>query len=122
MRCLLVVVLLACGSKQTPSHDPPPPPPDHRTPIEKRRDAACDTLAPVLTDCAVADAKATMTPEAYAKLNPEELRGKHRQEFLKACKVDMSSRQVRVLEVCFRAETQCGPLAECLANLAPAKQ
>jgi hypothetical protein len=29
----------------------------------------------------------------------------------------MSSRQVRVLEVCFKQETECGPLTECLKNL-----
>jgi hypothetical protein len=31
----------------------------------------------------------------------------------------MSSRQVRVLEVCFREETECAPLEACLANLSP---
>jgi len=34
---------------------------------------------------------------------------------------DISSRQIRVLEVCFKEESQCGPLRECLANLQPPK-
>ena len=122
MRWLLVLVI-ACGPKQPATSHDPPPPPDPRTTIEKRRDTACDALAPTLTDCAVADAKATMSPAELAKLKPEELRAKHRQEFLKECKgSQMSSRQVRVLEVCFREEKQCGPLAECLTNLTPTKQ
>jgi hypothetical protein len=117
----LIGFLAACGGHQTTTTTTdPPPPPDTRSAIEKRRDAACDQLAPKLTACAIADAKATMSPAEYAKLNPEELRAKHKQEFLKECKgAQMSSRQVRVLEVCFKEESECGPLASCLENLKP---
>jgi hypothetical protein len=116
---MLLALVVACGGKQTTTTSTEPPPPvDTRTPIEKRRDAACEQLQPRLTECAIADAKKSLSPDAYKKLNPEELRGKHKQEFLKECKgASMSSRQVRVLEVCFKSETECDPLAECLANL-----
>ncbi len=93
---------------------------DTRTPIEKRRDAACEHIQPKLTGCAVADAKATMSPKELAELRPEELLAKHKAKFLEECKgSQMSSRQVRVLEVCDREESECNPLAECLKNLEP---
>jgi len=124
---VLALALTACGNKsQTPvsnsgsgSGDPPGPVKDTRTEIERRRDTACEQLQPTLTKCAIEDAKATMTPEEYKKLKPEELREAHKKKFLEECKVEMSSRQVRVLEVCFKEETECNPLAECLANLQP---
>jgi hypothetical protein len=128
MRKLAFVILVACGGGQHPEpvkNDPDPVPvyKDTRSELEKRRDSACEHVQPKLTQCAVADAKATMSPAELEKLKPDELTAKHKQEFLKQCKGSaMSSRQVRVLEVCDREETECGPLAECLKNLEPAKK
>jgi len=128
MRKLAFVILVACGGGQHPEpvkNDPDPVPvmKDTRTELEKRRDSGCEHIQPKLTQCAVADAKATMSPAELEKLKPEELVAKHKQEFLKQCKGSaMSSRQVRVLEVCDREETECGPLADCLKNLEPAKK
>jgi hypothetical protein len=128
---LVTLVMLfglgACGGSQHPDStpnnaDPVPVYKDTRSPIEKRRDTACDEIQPKLTECAVADAKATMSPKELAELRPDELLAKHKAEFLKQCKgSQMSSRQVRVLEVCHHEETQCDPLAECLKNLEPQK-
>jgi hypothetical protein len=124
VRSVVLALAVACsGGRSATGPTEPTPPPDPRPTIEKRRDTACDQLQPTLTECAIADAKASLSPAEYAKLKPEELRGKHKQQFLKECKgSQMSSRQVRVLEVCFREEKQCGPLAECLANLKPQPQ
>jgi hypothetical protein len=129
MRKLAFVILVACGGGQHPEpvkNDPDPVMPvvkDTRTELEKRRDSACEHVQPKLTQCAVADAKKTMSPAELEKLKPEELVAKHKQEFLKQCKgSSMSSRQVRVLEVCDREESECDPLAECLKNLEPAKK
>jgi len=100
------------------------------TPIEQRRDAACDQLGPKLTVCAVEDAKASLAAGKIDKPQLERdtapaVQHKNTEEFLKACKATpYSSRQVRVLEVCFREETRCGPLLDCLGHLsdaAPAK-
>jgi hypothetical protein len=128
-RALVLVLVLACGGKQHTDTDPvpgggsaTPVVHDSRTPLEQRRDTACEQLQPRLTDCAVDDAKKTMKPDELAKLKPDELRDAHKQKFLKECKgSSMSSRQVRVLEVCYREEKDCDPLAECLKNLEPAK-
>lgn len=122
---VLVLALAACGNKsQTPvsnqgSATESPGPKDTRTELERRRDTACEQLQPVLTECAVVDAQKSMSKEEYAKLKVEELRGAHKQKFLEECGGEMSSRQVRVLEVCYREEKECDPLAECLANLQP---
>jgi hypothetical protein len=121
----LAVVLAACSGKQTTTTTTEPTPPaDDRTPIQKRRDAACEQLAPKLLECALADTKrdldaGKLTQQQYDH-DVAELREKHRPVFLKQCREkDMSSRQVRVLEVCFKEERECDPLAECLKNLEP---
>jgi hypothetical protein len=125
----LLVLLIACGGSQHPdgagpgNSDPVPVYKDSRTPLEKRRDDGCEAIQPKLTQCALADAKATMSPKELADLKPDELLASHKQKFLKECKGSaMSSRQVRVLEVCNKSETECDPLAECLKNLEPAKK
>jgi hypothetical protein len=100
----------------TPAADP-------RTPIERRRDAACEHLAPRITACAVEDARAKL---GAGKIDQRQfdadtaaaIQRKHTDEFEKSCKAaSYSSRQIRVLEVCFREETQCRPLLDCLGHL-----
>jgi len=123
----LMVALAACGGGQhtdtTKNSDPDPVLKDSRSPIEKRRDEACEHIQPKLTQCAVADAKATMSAKELADLKPDELLSAHKQKFLKQCKSSaMSSRQVRVLEVCDREESECDPLADCLKHLEPEKK
>ena len=120
--------LAACGGAQHTSegdgsaaHEPAVA--DTRTPIEKRRDAACDQLGPKLTACAVEDARADLaagkvTQQQFAQDTAPDIQRKNTEEFQKACKsTAYSSRQVRVLEVCFRDETQCGRLLDCLEHL-----
>lgn len=129
---LLVVVLAACGSKQSPGvstsgsgagGDAVAPAQDTRTAIEKRRDAACETLGPKVTACAVEDARRDLAAGKVKQkdfdLNTaKEVQAKNTEKFIEACeKAQYSSRQVRVLEVCQREETQCEPLLACLDNL-----
>ena len=129
MRWLLWALLAAgCGGAAQPGVGPAmpasePAQADTRTPIERRRDAACDQLAPKLTACAVEDARADL---AAGKIDQRQfdldtapaVQRRHTEEFEKACKkATYSSRQVRVLEVCFREETRCGPLLDCLGHL-----
>lgn len=126
----LGLMLIACGSS------PPASGPvvareasfrgDSRTTLEQRRDAACNAIAPKLTECAREDAAAELAAGKVTKADfdrdtaPEILR-KNTAQFIETCAAwrDISSRQVRVLEVCFKAEAQCGPLRDCLANLQP---
>jgi hypothetical protein len=122
MKSILLFALIACGGSKPPEKPEPVHPTSSYTPsaIEQRRNTACDAIQPKLTQCALADAKATMSPKELADLNPDELLATHKQKFLKECKgAAMSSRQVRVLEVCNHEETECAPLAECLKNLEP---
>jgi len=124
--------LAACGGPQHPAdgggsagHDQPAPLANvnKETPIEQRRDAACDHLGPKLTACAVEDARANLaagktTKQQFDQDTAPDIQRKNTEKFLKTCKsADYSSRQVRVLEVCFREETECAPLLDCLGHL-----
>lgn len=129
MKNLLFVLVAACGSKQPPpvsnatgSADSTPVK-DTRSEIEKRRDAACETLGPRITQCAVEDAKKALAAgkvkkEQFDKDTAQGVLDKNTSEFITKCKEPQySSRQVRVLEVCPKEETECGPLLACLENL-----
>ena len=127
----LALALAACGGKQpapSPSNNTPPPAPvaDTRTPLERRHDAACAQLGPKLAQCAAQDSHAMLAAGKITKqqhdeaTKPEVVRALA-EDFRKKCRGDyMSSRQVRVLEVCYREESECAPLEACLANLRPA--
>lgn len=133
MNRLIVPVLLAaaCGGKQptpTPTNqgsgtqDPPGVVADTRSEIEKRRDAACDKLGPRMTECALEEAQAEHAAGRLSKadldaISKPEIREKNTADFLKACKVPMSTHQVRVLEVCPEEEKTCGPMLSCLEHL-----
>lgn len=124
------VFVAACGGAQQPagggtgsgSATPVSTAQDTRTPIEVRRDTACDELGPRVTACAVEDAKADLaagktTQQQFAQDTSREVQHKNTEKFVEACKVPMSSRQVRVLEVCSKEETACAPLLDCLSHL-----
>jgi hypothetical protein len=125
----------ACGSSQRASDDsfatqtprepsaadkPTAPAP---TELERRRDTACGQLGPKLTSCAVEDARASLqagkiTRAEFDSHTEAAVLRKHTEEYLKACKAaSYSSRQVRVLEVCFRDAPVCSDLLDCLDNL-----
>jgi hypothetical protein len=96
---------------------------DGRTEIEVRRDAACEELGPRLTSCAIADARATMSAEELAKLDLEKTAPAHTEEFIDECqRQQLSSRQVRVYEVCLREESDCEALIACLDNVNAASE
>jgi hypothetical protein len=122
----------ACGgSQRKPDGDPPPAPSaaaarnGEATPtaLDRRRNAACDQLGPKITSCAVEDARADLAAGKIDKAQLDrdtapEIQRKNTEKFLEACKgASYSSRQVRVLEVCFREESRCAPLLDCLGHL-----
>lgn len=127
-RFVLVLAIAACGGKQqtaTPNggDDAVAPVKDTRTPLEQRRDTACEPLGARITACAVEDAKRDLaagktTQQQFDQDTSAGVQRKNTEEFVKACKQKQySSRQVRVLEVCQSAESQCDPLLACLDNL-----
>lgn len=126
------IAALGCGGSApaaeptTPTPSTAPPAADTRTALERRRDAACDQLGPKLTACAVEDARANL---AAGKIDQAQLerdtapaiQRKNTDEFATACKgTTYSSRQLRVLEVCFHDEPACAPLLDCLGHLSDA--
>jgi hypothetical protein len=129
----LTLLLAACGGTQTTTQNPPPLDPephpvvkDTRTPLEKRRDAACEIVGKRSATCAVEDAKRDF---AVGKVTKEQLAIDTKPEFVEKlaakytgeCKAhpDYSSRQIRVLEKCPQYETECEPLMKCLENVQP---
>jgi hypothetical protein len=98
---------------------------DTRTELEKRRDSACETLGPKITSCAHEDAKADyaagkVSKTEYEKNTAPEVLSANTKKFVETCQQQRySSRQVRVLEVCQKEESECGPLLSCLDNLNP---
>jgi hypothetical protein len=130
-KLVVLTALVGCGGSQhAASSEPGPTAPaarpaarDAHTPIERRRDAACEQLGPRLTACAVEDAKADLAAGRVSQQQfdsdtaPAVLR-KNTEQFLDACRhTAYSSRQIRVLEVCPREETRCAPLLACLGHL-----
>lgn len=122
-------IAVGCGGKRASNAAEPTPAtastsevePPPLTEIELRRDAACEALAPKLTACAIDDARRNLPPEKLAELDPDKLAKKHSEEFLAGCKRQaLSSRQVRVYEVCAREESECDALVSCLDNARPA--
>ena len=123
----------ACGGKQPPkngagsgagSGDPPVGVvKDTRTELQRRRDEACGLIGPKLAGCAVDDSRAKLaagelTQQQFADATKPELVRALAEKWRKECREGyMSSRQVRVLEVCFREEPECLPLEACLQNL-----
>jgi hypothetical protein len=125
-----VAALAACGGKAKPPAQPDDDltiqpgsgkasgaaTPD--TPIHQRRDAACEQLGPRLTECAIEDAKKNHHEEALKDI--DKVAPLNTKKFIEACEgSEMSSRQVRVLEVCFKEAPDCDGLDECLKNLTP---
>lgn len=129
----LCLGLAACGGGQpattTPSNatgsaaDPPGVVRDTRTPIQRRRDEACEKLGPRLARCAVEDSRAQLlagkiTKQQHEEATKPDVQRALAEDWRKKCREGyMSSRQVRVLEVCYREETECAPLEACLENL-----
>jgi len=136
MRALAAITLclaVACGggAKHQPAEDDTLPDPGTASPgmsgdqppqteLQRRQDAACERVMPRLTACAVEDARRKLTPEQFKKEQIEEAAPVHTREYTRKCKAQqLSSRQVRVYEVCDREEKECAGLVACLDNLHP---
>jgi hypothetical protein len=85
--------------------------------LKARQDGACETLGPRITECAIADARKSMSKEELAELDLEKTGPAHTQKYVDECKsADYSARQVRVMEVCQKEESECEPMLACLEN------
>lgn len=136
MKAFVLVALIACGGKQPSApaggsgsgSGETDPVKDTRNEFQKRLATACESVGKRITDCAVADAKkevtaGRMTQKDFDLNTKPEILDKNTEEFVKKCDVPaMTSRQVRVLEVCHNEETECDPFLDCLSHLnEPAK-
>jgi hypothetical protein len=125
MRWLLVCLLACTPSSPATTTTTPPPPTDTRTPIEKRRDEGCVKVGKMSARCAVEDsnqrfAKGEITKTEHEQAIEPKIVRALADKYTSECRhIDMSSRQVRVMEVCMREETECGPWQSCIANMQP---
>jgi hypothetical protein len=129
MKVLALVLLVACGGSKPPpttgsgSAEPKGVVKDTRSEIERRRDAGCESTGTRITECALADLKKAhadgkVTKKDFDAASAPAILKKNTEEWLTTCrKGATSSRQVRVLEVCFKEETECGPFLDCLTHL-----
>nr|HEX4313427.1 hypothetical protein [Kofleriaceae bacterium] len=129
---LVAAAATACGSP------PPPQPPttggdtaphDTRTPIEQRRDTACEALGKRTTACAVDDAAKSLasgvgpdgkpyTKDMYERDTSRDVQAKNTSVFVDKCqKQHLNSYQVRVYEVCMHEERDCDPMLQCLQHV-----
>lgn len=125
MRIVLVALLCAaCGPstpKQDTDPDPTPPTAKPQTEIEKRQDAACRAVGAKLKQCAIDD-DAKMSPAEREKADVAHTAPILEREYIKECTGRyLSSRQIRVREVCLHEETECDPFLSCLDNANPEK-
>jgi hypothetical protein len=87
--------------------------------LEKRQEAACEGVGKTLFACAVEDARASMSPDEFAKLEPEKLEPEYMSRFLDEClSSDMSPRQVDVYEGCLQ-DKRCAVFVPCLDSARP---
>ena len=123
MFALVSVLAIGCGGTSQPSASATTPDIANGpklSPFQERQNAACEALGPKITQCAIDDAKATMTPEKLAELKLDQTAPINTKKFIDKCEASqMSSRQLRVHEVCFKQETECAPLLACLDNAKP---
>lgn len=88
--------------------------------LRARQEAACEQVSHVITRCAIEDARATLPPEEFAKLDVEKLAPAHSAEFVEQCtSSDMSVRQVEVFEQCMDKQSQCAVFLDCLDQARP---
>ena len=130
-RFALALVLAACASKPAPAPQQPPEQPagaakDTRSPLEQRRDAACEVVGKRTAECAAADSKALfqagkIKETEFKNATDPAVVAKDAQVYADKCKAkrDYSSRQIRVLEMCPKYESECEPFLACLQNLQP---
>jgi hypothetical protein len=132
MRILFLGILLAAcsgssGQSEVEKPDPnnqkdatdAPPQEPEATPEEKfqgQQAATCKAMCERITDCAVEDAKANMSPEELAKLDLENTVPKAVEECTNEyVSKDLSPRQVKIIRDCLAQETDCKAYLDCLS-------
>ena len=130
---ILFVVVAACGGKSKPATTPPPDDdltivphqPDAAKPateFERRHHAACETVGAKVSACAAEDTRNDKAhpPTADELAQLDQTAAIDKREYIKKCDAaEMSSRQIRVMEVCSKEETACDPFLACLDHMKP---
>lgn len=134
LRCGLVASILlvgaaACGGGGGDASDPatttsaptarPEPPPSGDADAERRlraaQDSAVEALCERLVDCAIEEARASMTPEQVAELDVEDTGARLRDKCEgEGATSTLSPRQIRVVQRCVNQQSTCDELHVCV--------
>jgi hypothetical protein len=134
MLVAMVLALAACGGKTKPAAAPPPADDDltikphpiddgkPETEYERRLRAACEDVGAKVSACAVEDTRNDKQhpPTADELAQLDQTAAIDKREYIKKCvAAEMSSRQIRVMEVCAKEEAACEPFLACLDHMKP---
>lgn len=120
---VMFVLLAACagGSSGTTAQEPPLSN-SRSVELDAAQDAACQRLAPKVTDCAIEDARATMSPQDFADMarDLDELADRNSEQYIDHCtRSPMSRRQLEVYEQC-ALDVTCEEFLACTDRAKPA--
>ncbi|MEZ4359219.1 MAG: hypothetical protein R3B48_03495 [Kofleriaceae bacterium] len=118
----VALLSLACGGRGAPAERPAgvEPQPEPASEFARRQRAACAATGERVTACAITGLRAASTKDELAKLDLEKMQQVNSAAYAEKCEADaLSSRQLRVYEVCLREERECEPFLSCLDNLTP---
>lgn len=121
----LSVAMLALGScaKPKPQHaydDEVVTPTAPASPYAERQTAVCETVAKLATDCAVANAKATLSERELEELELDKVAPIQVREMTSKCsRSALSLRQVEVYEACVERFASCDAFIRCMDAAAP---
>jgi hypothetical protein len=128
---VIVTAIAACGGKSKPTAQPDddltikPSGSGAATPgteFERRHHAACEQVGAKVSACAVEDTRNDKEhpPTADELAQLDQTAAIDKREYIKKCDAaEMSSRQIRVMEVCSKEETACDPFLACLDHMRP---
>ena len=126
---VVVAAAMACGGGGEASEpaaptspaaaEPEPAPPDAEAERKLRaaQDSAVEALCERLVDCAIEEARASMTPEQVAELDVEDTGARLRDKCEgEGATSTLSPRQIRVVQRCVNQDGTCADLQTCVAE------
>ena len=127
---LSIVLVASCGGQKnggatdTTNTTTKPAEPSERdkalAKLKRQQDATCGPMCERITDCAVEDARAKMSPKDLADLKLEQTAPMHTQKCVEDCEaLDLSPRQIKTMRSCITDVEPCAEYAQCLKQAEP---
>jgi hypothetical protein len=114
--CAALFALLSCGggtSESSTASTAPEPSPEQK--LLAAQESAIEAMCERLVDCAVAEARETMSPDEVAKLDVDKRARLLRDDCeAEGAQSRLSPRQIRVVQRCVNQESSCAEFETCL--------